>query len=581
MFFNRTITSRAGDFFNRIRPPVIRRDKRIIALFVLFFCGCAAVTPSFMRAFIIELAERFVVHRKLTAPVWMEFLLQASIKSVALSVPALLGYLFIDLKKGLEKQPAADFYRRAFIKPVSGMFVLYALGMTSIIRADFLYGYDDILRALSIRGREWDFSRHVTNSLAVILHADTRPADISPLPQLLAALFLAAAGVLLVYAVSGGRITKTACFVSLSAGLSPLFLECLAFKFDAPYMALSILVSVVPFLFVRDFVVFSFVSFVSLLVMTMTYQSSSGIYIIVVIVLCLKAWNERSETGKRILCFAGVSALSYSLALVYFRVFFMESFTRQNITTDVFSAGRLFSGVLDNAVVYMRTVNNDYALVWKILTILVCVMFLVKTAVSTKRNKAAALAVSLAALTAMCVLSCGVYLVLSGMNFYRPRYLYGFGVFIAIAGIHAVHGEGVIGKITAVPAVLLSWCFVVFSFLYGNMLSDQRKYSDFRAGILVHDLSVLFPQRTGEKIKIEGGEGLAPSIQNRVARYPILPKLIMTRIVPSYSVHYLKGYYNFDLQDDEQIEDAGLDTMLDSYYHTIKSDGNRIVVILK
>lgn len=34
-------------------------------------------------------------------------------------------------------------------------------------------------------------------------------------------------------------------------GLSPWFLECFSYKFDSPYMALSVLASVIPFIFGR------------------------------------------------------------------------------------------------------------------------------------------------------------------------------------------------------------------------------------------------------------------------------------------------------------------------------------------
>ena len=44
---------------------------------------------------------------------------------------------------------------------------------------------------------------------------------------------------------------------------------------------------------------------------------------------------------------------------------------------------------------------------------------------------------------------------------------------------------------------------------------------------------------------------------------------------------YLTGHYRFNLQQDASIEDTGLETMFDSYYHTIKSDGKRVLVILK
>jgi len=112
------------------------------------------------------------------------------------------------------------------------------------------------------------------------------------LPQLIAVLFIAIASVLLVYIISDGWVTKTACFLALPVGLNPYILQCFSFKFDSPYMGLSVLASIVPFLFMQNNIVFSLSSIISLLIMCMTYQASSGIYIIIVIMLCFKAWNE-------------------------------------------------------------------------------------------------------------------------------------------------------------------------------------------------------------------------------------------------------------------------------------------------
>jgi len=137
---------------------------------------------------------------------------------------------------------------RSFIKPVLLMFGIYLLGIISIIRANF-YFMDDVGRSVdAFRG--WiAMSRYVAEFLSVFIHADARLTDISPLPQLLAVFILAISSVLLVYVLNDSKITIAGLLASIPVGLSPYMLECLSYKFDAPYMALSVLASIVPFLF--------------------------------------------------------------------------------------------------------------------------------------------------------------------------------------------------------------------------------------------------------------------------------------------------------------------------------------------
>jgi len=400
------------------------------------------------------------------------------------------------------------------------------------------------------------------------------------LPQIIAALFIAIASVLLVYIISEGKVTKIACFLSLPIGLSPYFLECFSYKFDAPYMALSVLASIVPFLFMRNYIVFIVSSIISLLIMCLTYQSSSGIYVIISIMLCFKTWNERGKTGKEIIRFTAISASSYCASMIFFRLFLMKS-VDSYVSTGIYPIHRLLSGIVKNFIHYMRLVNGDFGFIWKFLLLILCLTFIISSVVITKKNKIFALTMSLTAFTVMCLMSLGVYLALE-MPLFAPRAMYGFGVFIACI---AVYLSNIPKKIVLLPAVLLCWCFFVFSFTYGNALSEQKRYNNFRTETLLYDLSILFPDKTEEPllIRLKNSEGFAPSIQNISRRNPIIHRLVPVNLAAEWvwSNIFLTRYYNFSLQQDESIEEDGLNEVLNSYYHTIKSEGRKVLVILK
>jgi hypothetical protein len=186
-------------------------------------------------------------------------------------------------------------------------------------------------------------------------------------------------------------------------------------------------------------------------------------------------WNEREKTNGEIIRFAAISAFSYFAAIILFRLFLMKR-VDMYVSTDAYPVDMLFSGIISNIKSYMRIVNGDFGIIWKILLIIICLVFIIRTVLSSKRNKIIALVFSFAAVIMMCIMSYGVYLVLERPLF-LPRAMYGFGVFVACMGVYLsnIYKK----KIALIPTVLLCWCFFVFSFTYGNALSDQKRYNNF------------------------------------------------------------------------------------------------------
>ncbi len=176
---------------------------------------------------------------------------------------------------------------------------VFLLAMCAVFRANFNY-IDDLGRTLQgYRGWE-NFSRYISTYLSVFVHAGRRLTDISPLPQIISVIWMAFASSIIIKLFSDDKkITIWNICAVVPMTLSPYFLECLSYKFDAPYMALSVLVSIIPFGFYKfGCRVFVTVSVLGLLVMCMTYQASSGIYPLIAIFLYAKFWNEGIESKK-------------------------------------------------------------------------------------------------------------------------------------------------------------------------------------------------------------------------------------------------------------------------------------------
>ena len=74
----------------------------------------------------------------------------------------------------------------------------------------------------------------------------------------------------------------------------------------------------------------------------------------------------------------------------------------------------------------------------------------------------------------------------------RPRLLKIAGIMAALIMLLLVFGmtaaEGKKRFSLKIPAVVLSWIFFVFAFTYGNALSVQKDYTDFRTQLVISDL---------------------------------------------------------------------------------------------
>jgi len=488
------------------------------------------------------------------------------------------------IKKIKEKFPVSsikiDLNKKEFISSVLFLSIIYVLAISSIIRANFSY-IDDLRRSIEGNALGGSFSRHISNFLGYFIHAGGI-TDISPLPQLVACFILAITGFLLVKIICN-KTNYWLLIASLPLGISPYFLECFSYKFDAPYMAISILASVFPFIFMnKNRWLFSVICLLSTLVMTMTYQAASGIFLMLTLYVFFTNLNYKRTTLKKNFIFLCISLISFCVAILMFRLWFMiPNESGSYVSTEMTKFTNLITVFLHNLYVYSSNIIIDFNLEWKILLLVIITIYYVKTVIQSKINKILTFFLTPIFLFLLFLSAFGLYLLLIS-PFYGPRAVYGFGAFIAILCIDIVFS---LKKIFAIPVITLIWCFFVFYFSYGNVLADQKRYNDFRNELLLKDLSSLLPKKTdtGYSIKIINNEGLSRVAKHSINKYPIIRKLVPIYLQEGWAFGciYLTAYNNFQLTRDEDIEDETMPVVFDSYYHTIKYNNNQVVVILK
>lgn len=479
---------------------------------------------------------------------------------------------------------------------------LFLLGYSAIIRADFLY-MDDMGRAYS-GTMDWTFGRVLNNVLSYLMSFSTELNDVSPLTQILAALLLALSAVVLIFEV----YPKERCTIAdLAAGsilaLNPYFLECISYKFDAPYMAFSIFASILPTAF-RKKKWYPAVAFLGVLGMCCTYQASSGIFPMVVIAYTIGCIARNEGTKKERGSFFLISALCWLAALGFYKLVIMNLFYREPsyVSASLPSLPELLPTYLDHMGQYLSLVRSDFRVQWLLFAALIVLFYLlfqigstVKTGTSLSAGqKAGRILLILAGTGLMTVLMFGIYPFLSKPIF-ACRAMYGFCVLLCLLALgttESLPDRKILvraGRALAVLSVCcLSWCFFSFAFTYGNALDQQKSYIETRMQMVTDDLVAnnIIPEDQEVNLTMEGSLGYSPVVERISEHFPILEG----RLVPGMFTDSTWGFGNYmDYYPLPNVRYEGADSfpsgdlplVRDTSLYKVCSDGTSIRVIWK
>ena len=473
---------------------------------------------------------------------------------------------------------------------------VYMIALFPLFRANFNYRDDGgrVLQGFD----DWDnFGRWITNTLSHAVHADTYLRDISPLTQILAVLIMVAASIILLKVVRGNKkLTLLDAVCVLPLGLFPYFLCCFSYKYDSPYMALSVLVSILPLVFRKNREIFYCLAvFIGTLLMCTTYQASAGIFPMVVAFTVFLDWKNGEKAGK-IARYCLFSALSYIVAMLVFLLLIPHggnSYVAEKVSFNTLSIQHIF----ENYVTYFSTFKSDYLIKWFAVIALISVMFFIRNLMETKRKWIWTLIASGAVYIVILLLSFGTFPLLDE-PFTMPRGMYGICTFVALICLGAtptikgtekkICTKRVTQAVSLIVIVTLSWMCIVFSCTYGNALAAQKSYDDFRISEVATELAELPTLNDGEatSIQIVGTAGYAAGIKN------IPCDRILLRLVPppfggenGWSYIKLLSYYGLpNLQYSEELSKEDYtkwDIAHENCYHTIYTSGDKVVVELK
>lgn len=474
------------------------------------------------------------------------------------------------------------------VKPFFILLIIYLIAFYPIIRANFNY-LDDLGR-VHFGYRGWnDFSRFTSSFLAIFIHTSKYITDVSPLTQIIAGIFLAFSSVIILHLFKKNKkITFINIISVIPIGLSPYFLECISYKFDSPYMALSILSSILPFLFfgkeIKEKFIFSLATIVGTIIMCTTYQAASGIIPLVTMFLAFNYWLKKEE--KEALNILVITAISYLVGLIIFKVFIMVP-ADSYASNSLLSIKELIPGFLGHLKTYYEYTINNFRPLWLMLIMLMVISFILVQVKQSKKSKLSTLIMVTVLIISSLFLTFGLYPALEKPLF-TPRAMYGLGIFIALIGINITNDiKRYIPKLITIG---LCWCFLVFSFSYGNALSEQKRYIDFRVQSVINELNQLEMMKTNtiKTIKFNGTVEKAPSFDNLEEEYKNIYNVLIPQTFGGnwvWNEYYFQYYFdlqNIIISDDDNLIPNVLNLIKDTMYYKIETnDNNYILITLK
>lgn len=487
-----------------------------------------------------------------------------------------------------------DLFKRAVVycrekakiywKPFLILLIIHLAAMLPLILADGLYA-DDGARTYQMYGFSTTFARHLEKYLSYFLWAGKKFPNISPLPQLLAAVLNAVNALLALRILTGKQKYKVWEYAAiLPMALSPYCMQCMSYQYDACFMSLSVTFCLVPFLFLREdgrgkLLPYGIASFVGMLCMLLIYQVSWCVYPMLVAFLCLLYWN-RGDSYKSIGKFLLISVISCVLATLCFWLIYLA--TGEEIAYADPTLNLSFSFVLEKYETWFEIAYTSLLDQWVLLFVVLAVFFIIATIVSSKRQKWLAGIFSVLILGITFILSFGLYPWMS-TTANVIRYMLGVGIWMAFIAILAVQlHRDVVAKIAAIA---LGWCLFVFQYIYGNVVEEQIEYGESIEQAVIDDLNELDLDYASGQIEsqYEGGIGTAPVVyklsdEMRTAIQNISVKFFVT-VQPPWDSATCEIDILFNMtRASEDLTEMDLPLVVETYYYNIYADDTHVLI---
>jgi len=472
------------------------------------------------------------------------------------------------------------FTQKNFWKYFVFVYAVYFVGYFSLLANRISY-VDDMQREITGNFSFLYFSRYLSEFLSKVIHLNlTKNTDISPIPQLIALIFVTLASMILVK-ILAKKYNYKLLLASCIIGLSPFYLENMSYKFDAPFMALAMLSAITPFLFVKRNLSFIFISTIFLLIMYTTYQSSNAIYIVLSIYFALLIY---SNSMKNFINKVSIFIIGLAIPSIIYRYLISKHITSYVSDEPIHSICSLIKNISKMMSIYYSAIHNT---ILEYIISIIGVLFILIYINKGVRIRVISLLLGLLFLASELLFSQGLYLLIQKPLF-APRAVQGISIFIAIVFIYTIcYGKNLIHKLSFILVCFAIYFLIIEANAYGNALKYVKDYTYFRYNMALQDIRTFVDNKS--KICIYN------SIDNKnLMNLPVMNNFpILRRIVVNYTSKnwfftgkFMQYYFKINPEMTEfinncqiKIENKKITKKIDNYFHTIKKYENNYIII--
>lgn len=475
--------------------------------------------------------------------------------------------------------------------------VINLIGYLSVLVIIGLSNYpyvDDVVRQINgMTNFAAHYSRWGSELFAWFIQGGRHLTDQGITTFVISALILTMTSLLALYLLYPNRkVPLAASVMSLFIGMNPWFLECVSFRFDGPFLSLSLFFCFVGYLTFRKKALYLLPSVaISVFLMCNTYQSSSGVAIIVALVLSYQSLLQ-GEKLQQVFPKLLFSALGFVLGMLLYLVetSFNPELSSRGDTVNIAPLSQMPTKLVANAQAYFTEIIQNSAKIWLLMAVLVILGFICYSFLTSKVPLGLTVIYLILFIILASVLSYGVLLVFEvPLVETAGRYGgYGLSVLIALIGCMSV-SEVRFRKFYLVQSVLLVWfMFYQFTFAYGYgyLLDNQRETMSFQTQLLTQDLKEVVTKNR-KTIFSNQLYDVSPVVLNAQRNYPILKKLIpdmnnpywpnefWLRSLTGLDVNLAPGSYDFS---NFPVNDPTIKTVTKNQLYNIYINENQIFV---
>ena len=423
---------------------------------------------------------------------------------------------------------------RCFIHTNLQKFILLTAAfvlMLSVIGLQGVPFWDDSRRRLSgLSGwGPWD-GRWGSEFVSWALNSGRSVVDLGLTPFVISGLVMALASTIVIWALAGASANWITWLLALTFGLNPWVLNALAFRFDGPFMALSVLFAVSIVFFYRARLLLLFTASLLLAFVTANFfQSAIGLILTLLMTKSLLDWFEGRAPGAELLRRLGLAFAGVAVGVL---LYFGQTLILGAGRTGWFDLSNPFGAFPNNLFHFLRVFVRDSAPSWLFFTALV-VALAIYTLLRRSRQGILRPLLVLSAYFIISVLASGGILLfataehISVQARFRFPLAMGIAMLAIIASTIPKRDDGESNKyywplplVAKIALLAFSYLWVMPVFLFANVLSEQHNALRFQAPLVFSDAFSLF--QPGDTILYEPNILTNSLTSQRVAeRFPI------------------------------------------------------------